>query len=241
MERTEALRHLWRQCFDDEEDYIDLFFRTAYRPDRCRTLERDGKLLAALYYLDCSCRGEKLAYLYAVGVAPEARGRGLCRALMADTHAALAWQGYAGTVLVPDGEGLRGMYRSMGYRNCGGIARWTAKAAAPLPLRQVGPEEYAALRRQLLPPGAVLQEGDSLALLAGYARLYAGEGFLLAAEEAPFTPLELLGDRAAAPGILAALGQAEAVFRGPGVEPFAMFHPLAENAQAPEYFGLAFD
>ena len=53
---------------------------------------------------------------------------------------------------------------------------------------------------------------------------------------------ELLGNAAAAPGILGALGFPRGRFRTPGGDlPGAMFRPLRENVKAPGYFGLVFE
>lgn len=242
MERSE-LKQLWRICFQEDETFLAFFFSNVYSPSRCCCIIRDGKPAAALHWLDCSCQGQRLAYLYAVATHPAYRGQGLCRRLMDETHTALAGRGYAGTLLVPADEGLRAMYVKMGYRACGGIAEFTCPAGTPLPLRRVGPEEYAALRRKLLGPRGVIQEGENLLLLAQFHHLYAGDDLLLAAsvqEGKLFVP-ELLGNPAAAPGVAAALGFQMGTFRVPGTDPFAMFRPLRENAATPDYFGLAFD
>lgn len=242
MEKLE-LRTLWKRCFDEEDDFLDLFFTAAYHPSRCCCLRREGRLAAALYWLDGACQGQKIAYVYAVGTDPAFRGQGLCRELMEKAHKELSRQGYAGAVLVPGSEALRKMYQKMGYADCTAIDRISCRAGERIPMRRIGKEEYATLRRAFLPEGGVIQEGASLDLLAGYADLYAGKDFLLAVEKGgeQFTALELLGDPAAGPGILAALGQKEGVFPMPGDSiPFAMFHPLTKDAKAPAYFGLAF-
>ncbi len=243
MEITD-LRALWKRCFDDTEDYLDLFFTAAYDPSRCCFLRREGRLAAALYWLDGTFQGQKIAYVYAVGTDPAFRGQGLCRELMEKTHAALSRQSFAGAILVPGSEALRNMYQKIGYTNCTAIDFLPCRAGEKVPMRRVEKEEYAALRRTFLPEGGVIQEGASLRLLAGYADLYTGKDFLLAVEKdsEQFTALELLGNPAAAPGILAALGQAEGTFPVPGESiPFAMFHPLTKDAKAPSYFGLAFN
>jgi len=241
---TEPLRALWRQAFGDPAPWIDLFFSTAYAPERCRFLTRQGRLAAALYWLDVTCQGQKQAYLYAIATDPEFRGQGLCRALVSATHQDLAEQGYRGALLLPAGDGLRRMYRGMGYETCCRVSEFTCTAAGHVPLHPVSAETYARLRRAHLPPGGAVQEGESLALLTGYAQTYAGEDFLLAAvpEGNCLRGLELLGNRSAAPGILAALGFPTGIFRTPGGDlPFAMFHPLAPDAVPPAYFGLPFD
>lgn len=240
---TEALKQLWQRCFSDGPEETDRFFETAYSPSRCQCWQEGDTLAAALHWLDCELDGQKLAYVYAVATDPAFRGRGLCRKLMAQTHARLKAQGYAASVLYPANDALRQMYGKMGYRSCGGIRRITAKAQPPVAVRPVSGEEFAALRRRYLPRGGVIQEGENLRYLQTYAQLYAGEGFLLAAlrEGGRLHGLELLGDETQAGGILGALGCAEGTFRVPGTEAFAMFCPLEADVPAPGYFGLVFD
>lgn len=237
-----ALRDLWQQAFGDTEYYLDRFFETGFSFDRCRCVETDGKIAAALYWFDCSCREEKLAYLYAVATDTAFRGQGLCHRLMADTHALLKENGYAGAVLVPGSESLFRFYETMGYRTFGGIREFTAAAKEPaISLRRVDAAEYAALRRALLPQGGVVQEGATLAFLQTQAEFYTGGSILLAAvreDNHAFVP-ELLGD-APAENILVALGAKTGTFRTPGDTPFAMYLPLT-STEAPNYFGFALD
>ena len=165
--------------------------------------------------------------------------------LMADTHTLLQARGYAGTVLVPQKESLRAMYAGMGYENCGGLDTVSCPAGGvPAPLRAVGAEEFARLRRQLLPENGVVQEGENLAFLAEQLQFYTGDGFLLAAytENSTLHGVELLGQAAAPDSIVKALDCRQGSFRTPGTAAaFAMFHPLVEGAVRPSYFGFAFD
>lgn len=236
------LRRLWQEAFGDGDAYLDDFFRTAFSPDRCLTLWMDGRLAAGLYWLDCSCRGEPCAYLYAVATAAEFRGRGLCHRLMDQTHALLRQRGYAMTVLVPGSEGLFRLYASMGYETFGGMDEHLRTAAnLAVPLRRISTAEYAASRRVFLPEGGMIQENETLELLQTQAQFYTGEGFLLCArieEDTLFAP-ELLGS--ADPGsILRALSCREGTFRTPGSRPFAMWLPLRPTKK-PEYFSIALD
>lgn len=238
-----GLRRLWQQAFGDDDAFLDAFFGTAFAAERCRCVTVDGRVAAALYWLDCTCREQKLAYLYAVATDKVFRGKGLCHGLMADTHSHLASLGYAGAVLVPGSKELFRLYEGMGYRPFGGIREFTAAANAPaVVLRRIDAEEYAALRRQLLPAGGVVQEGPTLAFLQTQADFYAGEGFLLAAAmdgDHVFVP-ELLGAAPAAESIGAALGAKTGTFRTPAESPFAMYLPFC-RAEPPAYFGLALD
>lgn len=241
----QQLLTLWKRIFGDWDGFWELFLDTAFLPARCRCVMDGEDICAALCWFDVSCGDQKMAYLYAVLTHPDHRGKGLCRMLMEDTHAVLAAKGYSAALLVPEKEGLREMYRKMGYRNCTSVAEVTCTAAtAPISLRAIGPEEYAALRRDFLPRSGVLQEGENLRFLAGQVQFYTGTNFLMAAytEGTQLHAPELLGDAQAAPGILAALQCEKGLFRTPGEgRAFAMFHPLTEKAAVPEYFGFAFD
>ena len=236
---TSALRTLWTTCFDNEDGWIDSFFATAFDPNHVRTLNRQGRLAAALCWMDVSCQGRKLAYLYAIATAPDFRRQGLCRELMGLTHEKLSEQGYAGTILVPADAGLRRMYGEIDYVNFGGIREITARAGSPCSMRRLSPEEYAAARRGCLPRGGVVQEHGAIAYLAAGAELYAGEDFLLAMSGN--LGLELLGNSEAAPGILGALGLTDGRFRILGEEPFAMYRSMTKDEWTPGYFGLAFE
>ncbi len=241
-DQVPALKSLWAKCFPDPERFIDGFFDTAFSDRRCRCMVEAGETLAALYWLDAEYLGQKMAYIYAVATDPDHRGRGLCRRLMADAHVLLTAQGYAAALLLPGEPGLREMYRKMGYQDCCSISGFSCEAGEKIPVEEVCWQEYAALRPFFLPENGALQDG--LAFLATYAKFYLGEKFLLAAvtEGENFAGLELLGDREAAPGILAALGHEKGTFRTPGkAVPGAMYLPLKESVEAPGYFGLTFD
>lgn len=233
--QIEGLRSLWQEAFGDSDAFLDIFWDTAFSPDRCRCIAIDDQVAAALYWFDCRLENRPVAYVYAVATRKSFRNRGLCRKLMDNTRALLGELGYSGIILVPEMH-LIGMYESMGYKVCSYIREFTCRSNDhPVDLREIDAAEYARLRRQLLPAGGVVQENENLQFLSSITHLYAGEDFLYA------EGAELLGNTGAAPGILAALGRDCDQFRCPGNEtPFAMYLPLDGNA-APTYFGLAFD
>lgn len=243
-DRIVDLRRLWKQAFGDEDAFLDAFFTAGFSPLRCRCALENGVLAAALYWFDCRMDGRKLAYIYAVATDTAFRRRGVCRALMEDTHGILKAQGYSGALLVPGTTSLVGVYSPVGYRYCTQIREFFCTAAPePAAVRPIDAEEYLRLRRQLLPDGAVLQEGDVLPFLATQAHFYAGHHVLLAArkEGTALFGVELLGDVSAAPGLLSALGAARGRFRAPGEgRNFAMYCPF-DGKPGPQYFAFAFD
>ena len=241
----DQLTKLWQEAFHDSEEFIDGFFCTGFSPSRCRCVEMDGQIVAALYWFDTHYENQRFAYVYAVAVAESHRGRGICAAMMADTHAHLALRGYDGVLLMPETPELRQMYTRFGYTDCTQIGSFTCDAAEPAAeLRRIDRDEYARLRRTYLPEGGAVQEDESIAYLEMMAFFYAGSDFLLAARRQGqhLKGLELLGNTSAAPGICAALNCTEGVFRIPGTDKnLSMFLPLTKNATPPTYLGLVFD
>ncbi len=238
-----ALRQLWQEAFEDEDAFLDSFFATAWSAGRSRCAVLEDGIASGLYWFDCRCRGEKIAYLYAVATAKRHRGQGLCRALMENTHCLLRANGYAGAVLVP-ADGLIPFYASMGYRVCGYLTEFTRAAAErSVPLEKLDRSRFQKLRERYLPEGGVIQTGANLAFLGSFADFYAGEDFCLcgSVQNGIFSCQELLGNPQAAAGIVKALNCRQGSFRTPGNgRPFAMYRPLSP-AQPPTYFGLAMD
>lgn len=237
------LRRLWQHIFGDTDRFLDDFFARAYSPERCRCVYEEDQLAAMLFWFNCAWEGQRIAYLYAVATDEAFRGRGFCKALMADTHSHLKKLGYAGCILVPGEPALFDMYEKMGYRTCGAVTEFTCEAGAPIPLEPINARYYAALRASCLPEGGVIEEGPVLSLLSTYASFYLSDSSVCAArqENGKLTVYELLGDAADAPGIVAALGCQSGTFRVPGDgRPFAMYYSLT-GSPAPGYFGLALD
>ena len=244
LSQIPELRSLWKQAFGDTDTFLDSFFSTAFSPDRCRVLTTNDKLGAALYWFDCTWEHDRLAYLYAIATDAALQHKGLCRALMENTHVHLTASGYAGAVLVPGTEALFGLYEKMGYRTFGTVTEFTCHAGNPIPLRPIDAAEYARLRSTMLPAGGILQEKETLAFLGCFARFYAGDNILIAVtqEDGDLTVHELLGDVSAAPDIVAGLGARTGTFRAPGTQkPFAMCLPLTQAHRHPLYLGLALD
>lgn len=240
-----SLRSLWKTAFGDTDEFLDLFYSRAYAPERCRCVLDGDRVAAALHWFDCTCEGRKLAYIYAVATDPVYRNQGLCRRLMADTHAHLKAQGYAAAMLLPQDPGLRIMYGTMGYSPCTEIQEFSCEAAGEgVSLKELTAEGYAERRKALLPPGSVLQEGENLRFLGGFARFLEGPGFLTAVfqEEGHVLAYELLGNPDRAPAILQALNVPNGTFRCPGRgKDFAMWTPFDPNCPKPRHFAFAFD
>lgn len=239
------LMALWQEAFGDSEEFVDGFFCTGFSPARCRCITENGNVIAALYWFDVRYEKQHFAYIYAVAVKKTHRGKGIGTALMEDAHNHLCLRGYDGVLLMPQNDALREMYGKMGYETCTWMDDFSCEAGGePVQLRRIGRDEYAALRREFLPEGGALQEEENIAYLEMMAFFYAGDDFLLAAHKSGkhlYCP-ELLGNREAGPGIVAALGCTNGHFRSPGnTQPGTMLRKLVENVNPPKYLGLTFE
>lgn len=236
-----ALRSLWKEAFDDTDEFLDIFFKTAFSPKRCLVLISDNTVAAALYWFNCSYKDMQLAYIYAVATAREARGQGFCHRLMNFTHEHLKKLGYDGTILSPGNDKLFGFYESMGYKTCSYIRYFLCENGCwfddicdekSFNIHKISKDEYASLRRDLLPPDGIIQENENLDFLEMQADFYAGRDFLLAAysENNCLHGIELLGNADSAPHILYSLGYSRGHFRTPGKDtPFAMLLPFTDR------------
>ena len=244
-EQTSELRALWKEAFGDTDEFLDGFFLRVFSDKRCRCVTVDGKAVAALYWLNCEYREKRIAYLYAIATLNEYRGRGICSALMRDTHDHLEKQGYTLAMLVPADKKLFSFYEKLGYVKCTSISEETVCASGEvIDFYRIDETRYGELRRKMLPRGSVIQEGENLALLGMTAELYEGDGILFAAQRSEeLRVIELLGDVSAAKNIVRSLGYEKGNVRTEGEgRAFTMCFDLSgEKFDLPKYFGLAFD
>ena len=238
------LKELFAETFGDSGEFVSLFFDTAFSCDRARAVYIDSKIVAMLYWFDCEYDGKSLAYIYAVATDKNYQGQGLCRALIENTHAHLKSLGYAGAILVPSEPSLFEFYEKLGYKTATYIEEFECQGATEgCAFTQIDKDEYARLRREYLPKGAVIQERENLDFLDRLAHFIKGDDFLLSYSiyEGKLHAYELLGNKAKAPNILCTLGVKSGTFRGVGKSrPFTMLYPF-EKMTMPSYFAFAFD
>lgn len=243
------LWQLWKEAFGDDDNFLDTFYILAFSANRCRVAAQGEKVLGAVYWFSCTCRGQEIAYLYALATEKTSQGQGIATELMKSTWEQLERQGVNGTVLVPASTELIRFYAKMGYVPCAPQGRMKVQASGPAcNMKPVSPRRYGELRRNLLPSGGVVQEGANLEFLAAQARLYAGKNFIMAAstmEDGSLMAWELLSKDPVktAPAVLKALHIGSGLFRVPYPKgrPCALFRPLSGwEGEVPQYFAFEF-
>lgn len=85
-QETAQVAALWRQCFDDTDQFVQWYFRRYYRAEHTLGIFQDGQLQASAQMIpyDIKLRGAVLSCAYIVGVdtAPAARNKGYARRLL---------------------------------------------------------------------------------------------------------------------------------------------------------------
>lgn len=112
------LKHIWKECFGDDEDYIDFYF--ANRFDVKNTLVylsgEQPAAMASLFPAYCWGKGgkEKVRYIYAVATAKDFQGQGISTALLNYIRSYLKDQNEIG-ILVPATKELISFYDKRGF------------------------------------------------------------------------------------------------------------------------------
>lgn len=193
-EDCDPLAALWRRVFQDPPELSRAFLEDLPALGGGACAEEDGVLLGAAYAVtDYFLEERRLAYLYAVAVQPEARGRGLGAALSREAAALGRRLGAELVCTCPAEDSLYPWYeRIIAVRPALRQREERVESRPgdiPAPL---SPEEYGA-RREILLAGtphvrlgpAVLRRekancracgGDLLALGEGIAAVYCDEG-----------------------------------------------------------------
>lgn len=113
-------KKIWKLCFKDADNYIDLFYSRRYNKDGTLLLLSDNKLSAMLTILPAKIltqdnRSFDSSILYAIATHPEYQNRGFASELIDYTGKHLRSQGRAFSLLVPATCQLFDYYRRLGY------------------------------------------------------------------------------------------------------------------------------
>lgn len=230
---AEALAALWHRVFEDPPELSRGFLEQLPELGGGVCAEEKGELLGAAYAVtDYFLDERRLAYLYAVAVAPEARGRGLGQAL-SRRAAELGRSLGAGIVCTsPAQQSLFPWYeRCIGVRPALRRREERVESRPGAIPASLSPEEYGQRREALLAgrphvrpgPAALRREkfncrvcgGDLLAVGEGIAAVYAEEGLTLIRELLAPAGEDRL---ALAAALGAALGTQEALLLSPSAE-----------------------
>lgn len=147
-EIKQQTRDLWRTCFHDSEEFMDIYFEEKYTDASNITVRQDGRVVAAAQVLPYRMTFYgvvlRVGYLSGLCVAPEWRGRGLAAQVIREAHRRLYQQGAALSFLIPGDEGLRKFYEQPVHG-----AYWTSTFRSEVEMADTGEDD---LRIEVLRP-----------------------------------------------------------------------------------------
>ncbi|SHG25140.1 GNAT family N-acetyltransferase [Dysgonomonas macrotermitis] len=116
---TPLVRSMWKTCFEDTEEYLDLHFTRKYKPENTLLYFEDGVAVAALQMLPYSIRfyGEVVSFYYLAGLCtlPEYRNKGYMGQLINTSFEVMKEREVALCGLVPAEEWLFSYYSKYGF------------------------------------------------------------------------------------------------------------------------------
>ena len=229
-----AMAEIWRICFGDEPSYIQFFFRRRLPSCLALTARADGKTAGAVYLLPAELYDagvwRRAYYVYALGVLPEYRGRGIASDMMHRIFGICKEQD-AVCFLKPASQSLVEFYKNLGMVPTYFAAekRFPAAAETSLAWTSLPAADYA-VRRLAAPPLPGSVRWDMSATCYAVDENERSGGFCLTCKTSG-SPCTVLGRRAGdllriedciapdstaiLPALCAELGIKEAVLRVP--------------------------
>lgn len=159
----QELKKLWKDCFGDEDSYINNFFASMYNGEHVLLAEKDGMLMGASFFLPAKLYQngiwQDIRYVYALATDRHYRGRGVARTLL---HYANEWYGAPLVAEPADKELADGFYEPLSFARSFYLSEYHMKmpqyglrAAEKMPdILPADAETYCRIRDKKL-----LQEG----------------------------------------------------------------------------------
>ena len=110
---------LWKESFNDSDEFIDLFFSRVYQEKNTLTISKNGRVIAALqvipYEMTYCGTNVPVGYICGVCISPAERGKGWMGKLMQQAIDEMNRRNYALTTLIPASDWLFDYYTRFGY------------------------------------------------------------------------------------------------------------------------------
>jgi len=113
------VREMWKECFDDNDEFLDLYFTYKYKNENTLVYTQGKKVAASLqmfpYYI--TFYNQKIPFYYLAGLCtlPEYRKMGYMAQLIYTSHECMKKRAIPLSILVPAEKWLFGFYEKYGY------------------------------------------------------------------------------------------------------------------------------
>lgn len=116
------IRSMWKTCFEDTEEYMELYFSRVYQDENTLFCTSDKLAVASLQMLPYSISfyGQNIPFAYIAGACtlPEHRKKGYMEKLLIKSFRVMEQRNIPLTILIPGEEWLYGFYEKYGYTQC---------------------------------------------------------------------------------------------------------------------------
>jgi predicted acetyltransferase len=111
---------LWKEVFNDSDEFIKLFFDNIYKPENTLVVKRNHQIVSALQIVPYKVMVKDLildaAYICGVCTRESERGKGLMNRLMNEAMELVRERRFAFSFLIPAEHWLFDVYRKAGYQ-----------------------------------------------------------------------------------------------------------------------------
>lgn len=115
----EKVKALWKLCFDDSEEFIEMYFRLRYSNEVNIAIESGNEVISALqmipYPMTFCGRQIQTSYISGACTHPDYRGKGVMKELLCQSFARMMHNKAALSTLIPAEPWLFDYYAGMGY------------------------------------------------------------------------------------------------------------------------------
>ena len=119
MTTKEKVKALWQLCFDDSEEFVEMYFRLRYKNEINVTIESGDEVISALqmipYPMTFCGNTVQTSYVSGACTHPDFRGNGVMRELLSQAFARMLRNGTHFSTLIPAETWLFDYYERMGY------------------------------------------------------------------------------------------------------------------------------
>lgn len=185
-EDIKELKKLWRDAFDDEGIYTELFMEKRYNTCEAIGMFDGKKLLSALYMLPCTLklkdREYSMSYIFAVATFKEERGKGYSSQVINFAHEYLKSKGTDCASLVPAEGELFNFYSRLQYENAFYVSldNYHVLKSKKLPSVFVNLESMRSVREKYLgKTDGFLSWDESALAFCQLDNSYAGDGEII--------------------------------------------------------------
>ena len=115
----EEVKRLWKLCFDDSDEFVEMYFRLRYSSETTMTIQSGNKVVSSLQmpFYPMTFEGAEIQTAYISGACthPDFRGKGVMSQLLAESFSRMVQKNIPLSILIPANPGLYNYYARTGY------------------------------------------------------------------------------------------------------------------------------